>query len=386
MLTALWRRFCGPDKNYVLFLAVGVFLGIGQSVDGATLSNYLKENFHMLVLQRSALEFPRELPGFLVFLVVGSLAFLGNLRIAVFANILAAIGMFALGVIPADFTLALLFIFIYSMGQHVYMPLASCIGMGFAAQGEEGKKLGQQNAINNISLVVSSAVLWVLFSFVHISYTVSFTIGAISFLIGAILLLRISPPRAVSATRRFVFRREYGLYYWLSLLFGARKQIFITFGPWVLVDVFKQPVTTMTALFFIIAVTGIFAKPFVGRLIDTAGERFILCAEAAAFFFVCLGYVFADAIFSGQAVVVFICTCYVLDQTLGAVSMARATYLKKIALKPEDVSATLASGTSIDHVVSMYPCCCRCLAAWSGIMAVTAAINTYLWAVRSLPF
>ena len=68
------------------------------------------------------------------------------------------------------------------------------------------------------------------------------------------------------------------------MLYGARKQIFITFGPWVLVEVFKQPVATMTMLFIIIAVTGIFVKPWIGHLIDEAGERFVLSAEAFLFF------------------------------------------------------------------------------------------------------
>ena len=77
----------GCERDFVLFLLSGVFLGVAQSVDGSTLANYLKEHFGMLILQRSALEFPRELPGLLVVLVIGALSFLGgDVRISIAAR------------------------------------------------------------------------------------------------------------------------------------------------------------------------------------------------------------------------------------------------------------------------------------------------------------
>lgn len=344
----------GLERDYAIFLLASVFLGIGQSVDGSTLTNYLKENLQLLIIQRSALEFPRELPGLLVVFVIGSLSALGDMRIAVCANILAAIGMFLLGIIPPDYTLVIIVIFIYSLGQHMYMPLSNSIGMSFATGGEIGKKLGEISAANTLALVLSSAVLWALFKFFHISYTTSFALGAIAFLIAAALLSRIKPTQTTQKNIRYIFRKEYYLYYWLSVLFGARKQIFITFGPWVLVDVFKEPVTTMTMLFFIISVTGIFAKPWIGYLIDKVGEKFVLSGEAALFFFVCLGYAFAADIFPASIALILVNLCYILDQTLSSVSMARATYLKKIAVAAEDISPTLSLGTSIDHIVTMF--------------------------------
>lgn len=347
-----WLR--ETDQNYLLFLLTSVFLGIGQSVDGATLTNYLKENFQMLIVQRSALEFPRELPGLLVVLVIGSLYALGDIKIAVIANLLAALGMFSLGLIPPEYSFLVVAIFIYSMGQHIYMPLSNSIGMSFATSREFGKKLGQLSAANTAALVVSSAVLWALFKFLHISYTTSFNIGAVSFVIAALLLSKIKSTQTVKSTTRFIFRKEYGLYYWLCILYGARKQIFITFGPWVLVDIFKEEVATMALLFFIISATGVFVKPFIGHLIDKVGEKIILNSEAIAFFFICLGYAFAEDLFSTSYAFLCVNACYILDQTLSSVSMARATYLRKIAIVESDVSPTLSLGTSIDHIVTMF--------------------------------
>jgi MFS family permease len=345
----------GAERDFLLFLGSGVFLGVAQSVDGSALTNYLKEHFGMQILQRSALEFPRELPGLLVVLVIGALSFLGgDVRISVAANVVAAVGMFALGVLPSQYALVVLVIFIYSMGLHIFMPLSGSIGMSFAEPTGIGKILGRLSAVGNIAVVFSSAALWVLFRFLHISFTTAFTIGAAAFLVSAALLACIKPTRTVHIKKRYVFRKEYRLYYWLCMLNGARKQIFLTFGPWVLVDVFKQPVATMTMLFFIVAVIGIFVKPWVGHLIDKAGERFVLSGEAFLFFFTCLGYAFAENLFGPSMAVYFIYVCYVVDITLDSVFMARITYMRRIALKPEDVSPSLSLGTSLDHVVTIF--------------------------------
>jgi predicted MFS family arabinose efflux permease len=345
----------GSEKDFFLFLVSGIFLGIAQSVDGSAITNYFKEHFGMLILQRSGLELPRELPGLLVVLVIGALSFLGgDVRISVFANLVAAVGMFSLGILPPSYILVVPVIFVYSMGLHIFMPLSGHIGMSFAKPKEMGKVLGRLSSVGNMAIVVSSAGLWVLFRFLHISYMTAFSIGAAAFVVSAILLSFIKPTRTVRITKRYIYRKEYRLYYWLCMLYGARKQIFITFGPWVLVEVFQQKVATMTLLFFIVAVIGIFVKPWIGHLIDRVGERFVLSGEAFLFFFTCLGYAFAENIFGREGAVFLIYGCYVVDITIDSVYMARITYMKKIALTPEDVSPSLSLGTSIDHLVTIF--------------------------------
>lgn len=345
----------GSERDFLLFLAAGVFIGVAQSVDASSLNNYLKEHYGMLILHRSALEFPRELPGLLVVLVIGALSFLGgDARISVAANLVAGAGMFAFGILPPQYSMVVIVIFIYSMGQHIFMPLSGSIGMSFARPGETGRILGRLSSVSNIAIVFSSAALWLLFRFVHISYTVAFSIGAAAFVAAAVLLAFIRPKQTVKVPKRYVYRKEYRLYYWLCMIYGARKQIFLTFGPWVLVDVFRQPVATMTMLFFIVAVLGIFVKPWVGHLIDRVGERFVLSGEAFLFFLTCLGYVFAEDLFPPAIAILFIYLCYITDFTIDSVGMARTTYMKKIAKSPEEVSPSLSLGTSLDHVVTIF--------------------------------
>ncbi len=349
---SLWIK--GRERDFLLFLLSGVFFGVAMAVDGSTLTNYLKEHIGIVILQRSALELPRELPGLLVLMIIGGLSFLGDVRIAVVANIVGGIGMFALGLIPPSYLFVIFAIFVYSMGMHMLMPVGGSISMSFAKPGEEGKVLGRLAAATNIAVVVGSACLWALFRFCHISFTVSFAIGGTAFVLGGVATAFVKTSQTVKVEKRFVFRREYRLYYWLCMLYGARKQIFITFGPWVLVDVFKQHVSTMAILFFVIAVVGIFLKPLVGHLIDTKGERFVLSGEAFLFFFACLGYAFAEDLFGGVIAILVIYLCYVADFSLDSVYMARSTYMRKIALKPEDISPSLSLGTTLDHVVTIF--------------------------------
>ena len=141
MIKSLRGVVKGSERDFLLFLVSGIFLGIAQSVDGSTLTNYLKEHFGMLILHRSALEFPRELPGLLVVLSIGSLSFLGgDVRISVAANLLAGVGMFMSGHFASLFyAMSYPVIFIYSMGQHIFMPLSGSIGMSFAEYDGMGK-------------------------------------------------------------------------------------------------------------------------------------------------------------------------------------------------------------------------------------------------------
>ncbi|MBP2650590.1 MAG: major facilitator superfamily 1 [Firmicutes bacterium] len=341
------------DRNYLIFLLATALIGIGQSVDGAAITNYFRDCLGMSILERSGLETPRELPGLLVVVIIGLMTSLGDVRIAAVANLLAGIGMFLLGVIPYEYKFVVMTMFVYSLGTHIYLPTSNSIGMSFATAKDMGRKLGRINSVSTATLVVSSAILWVLFHFCHISFTATFTIGAIAFMLAAVCLLFVKPTQVAKTGKRFIFRKEYGLYYWLSILFGARKQVFLTFGPWVLVDVFQQKVTTMTLLFFIISVTGIFLKPWLGKIIDERGEKYILTREAFLFFFICLGYAFATDLFSPTLALSVICLCYIIDQSLSSVSMARATYMKKLARTPDEVSPSLSLGTSLDHISTM---------------------------------
>lgn len=338
-------------------MLASAFVGISQSIDSSVFNNYLSDTFHLTVSQRTILEFPRELPGFLVVFVSGALLFLGDVRIASVANMLAAVGLLGLGHLSSDFYVMMLWMTVYSMGQHLFMPMANSIGMNLAEDGSMGKVLGRINGLNTAAFLGTSLVTALIFKHVKVDYSIAFTAAALAFMCSCILILFMTPHKPKVKAKGLFLRKEYKLFYWLNVLYGARKQIFITFGPWVLIKVFSQGVSTFAVLGFFTAGLGIIIKPLVGSMIDRKGERFVLAAEAVALIIICSGYAFAEdmsRVFDiSDAALLIICACFVIDQLLNATSIARATYLKKIAVSPEDVSPTLSMGLSIDHAVSM---------------------------------
>ena len=151
-------------------------------------------------------------------------------------------------------------------------------------------------------------------------------------------------PEAHLARPRFVFRRRYWLYYVLAMLFGARKQIFITFGPWVLVRIFNQPAYIFAKLWIVASLLGIVVQPLLGRAIDRFGERSILMIDSFLVFLVCAGYGLSHGIAWREGALWLLYVCFVMDLLLFGVNMARSTYLAKIAERPEDVAPTLTGG------------------------------------------
>jgi MFS family permease len=344
----------GDSRDYRLFVLATVFMALGGCINSSIFNNYLKDVFDVNVAQRTFLEFPRELPGFLVTLFVAGLALLGEVRIAFVANLVASAGMLALGWIPSSFLLMVGSAFLFSSGQHLYMPMGNAIGMGFASKGREGSVLGRLSSISTIALLAGTIALLACLKFLNLSYRAAFSAGSAFYLAAALCLLSMSPRRADGKPRRIVVKKRYSRYYALSVLYGARKQLFITFGPWMLVDLFKQPVQTMTLLFLVISLVGIGAQPIVGKLTDRFGPRAVLGGEALITIGVCAVYAFAPELLPPGVALIVVASCYVIDQASNAVGMARAIYVKHIAEDPADVSPTLSFSISIDHIVSMF--------------------------------
>jgi predicted MFS family arabinose efflux permease len=225
--------------------------------------------------------------------------------------------------------------------------------MELAADGKTGRRLGQFSALANVSAILGSLAIFIGFKYLNLNFRVSYAVAFLAFLTVAILLFMMQKDRPYAAKTKFKLRKEYKLFYWLNILYGTRKQIFLTFAPWVLVTVFRQKTQVLAILLAIGGVVGIFFKPLLGKAIDKLGERFILTAEAVILVFVCLGYGFAREVFAETAAMFIAFVCYVIDQMLMSVSMARATYLQKIAIVPEDVAQTLTMGVTIDHALSI---------------------------------
>ena len=173
------------------------------------------------------------------------------------------------------------------------------------------------------------------------------------FIAAAVMMFLMKPEKSAPPRAFLKLRREYSVFYSLAVLSGMRKQIFITFAPWVIVTIFNKPTQTIATLMTIGGVIGILFQPLLGKAIDRFGERIILTSEAVMLIFVCLGYGFSRSVLPENTAFIVVCVCYLLDQMLFSVSMARSTYIKKIALDPADIQPALSASISIDHVFSI---------------------------------
>ncbi len=346
-------KFFNLPRDFVLFIIAVSIYSFAQGIVDSTLNNFLYETFKISFFQRGMLELPREAPGFLVVLISAVFFFLCNRRLAALANLIAGAGIFLIGYFTKTFNVMLVFLFIFSVGQHIFLPLNSGIGMELAHEGKTGRRLGQLNGAGNLFAILASFVIFIGFGFFHFNFRVSFGLASLGFAAAAVFiyLMKKNEPQAIGA--KFKLRKEYRLFYWLNILYGTRKQIFLTFAPWVLVSVFFQKTQTIGILLAIGGIIGVLFKPFLGRMIDRLGERIILAGEAFILIFVCFFYGFSRILFQNETALYISCACYIADYLLMSVAMARATYLKKIAVKEEDVSQTLTMGVSIDHMFSI---------------------------------
>ena len=361
-------------KGLFVFLVISVLLGMVGAVESTSLANRLYEELDFTVMQRSLLEAPREMPGLLSVVFIGMLNGLGDIRIAAVANILGGIGMIFFGLVPNNFGLVLTFLLVYSTGQHLYLPLSQTIAMNFAKGDNFGQRLGQIQGLGSFSIIVSSGILFILYKFINISYGTVFVIGGVTmFLAGMLFILLGSRSEKIVGGKRFIFKREYKMYYVLATINGARKQITLTFAPWLLITVFDRPVTTITALFFVVCLINIFFKPWFGRLIDRRGEIFALKLEAIVMFTACIGFTFAKSVFDPRAALAVAGFCYIIDKLMESAYMARATYVRRISKDPADVARTLTMGQSMDHVISV------CLPVFAGYAWYTGGANGYMY-------
>ncbi len=336
-----------------LFLGACCFWGFSTSVGDAIFNNFLNESFQMSDFKRSFLEVPRELPGLSVVFISALFFFLCSRRLAALAMLFSAIGTFLLAVTTPVYLTMIFWLFLLSMGQHIMLPLTSSIGMELAREGQTGKRLGQFNSARNFAAISGSALVFLGFRYLHFSFSLTFIIASIGFLVSSILLFKMKKQPSQSASSKLKLYKEYNLYYFLSILYGARKQIFLTFAPWVLVTVFNKPTAIVATLMTIGGAVGIFFQPFIGWCIDKFGEKLVLASEAFVLIIICIGYGTAQSLFSNDIAFIIAASCFIIDGLLMSVGMARATWLKKIALHPSHVTPTLQMAVSIDHVFSI---------------------------------
>ncbi len=352
---SLWGRFRQARPQLRTLLLAASLMAACGGIFQTILNNFLNDAYHITAMQRGHLEFPRELPGFLVAIFAASLFFLPVHRMAALAALLRSLGILGLGLVGGhSYALIIASLMVWSAGSHLNPPTQQTIALALAREGKRGTRLGQIAGLSALAGIAGMLIVWLGMGRLGVGYGWMFFVAAAVGTVGAMTYDRIGPMATVPQKRpALVIKRRYGVYYALSVLFGARKQIFLTFGPWVLIKLFGQPPQTFAKLGIIGSVIGIAFQPLLGKLIDRVGERAILVSEGLALVLVCMAYGYPEVLGLGERTVLVVYASYVFDQVLFAVGMARTTYLDKIAERKEDVTASLALSVSLDHAVSM---------------------------------
>ncbi len=345
------RPFASPLAR--LFLAV-ICLGAGSAVFETTFNNYLHDTFGLTAAQRGRLELPRESPGFLCSVFAGALFFLPEARMAAAAACAMALGLAGLAQVNLGYWSMLAWLFLWSCGAHLLMPTVASLTIQLSAEGRSGRRLGEVSFVRTLGSLAGSLFVWLVLRRLARPYHAGFLCAAAAAGAAALVFLRMPSLRTEERSpQRFVFKARYGVYYVLCILFGARKQVFLTFGPWVLIKVFHQPFDIFGKLWFAAAIAGLAFRPLLGRLIDRVGERAVLVADGVVLTAICLGYGFAGQWFEPQTAVRLLYACYVADLLMFSAGMARHTYVGKIAERKDDITPTLSLGVTLDHAVSM---------------------------------
>ncbi len=346
-------------RAIVLFVAAVCLLGAASGIFDTSFNNYLDHTFHITAEERGDLELPREFPGLMVAVLAGVLFFVGEVNLALIAAALVGAGMVGLATFASrgdQYVQMLVFTIVWSAGAHLMMPANQSLALRLAGEGRTGADLGKLAAVRALAGIVGYGLVWLNFSVFPHRYPAAFLLGAGAAVVAAAFLLKLKramPEMHRGPRPKFVFKKRYWLFYLLSILFGARKQIFITFGPWVLIRIFDQPPQTFAKLRIVATVLTVLLVPWVGRLVDRAGSRVVLMADAVLLLCVCLAYGFAQDMFPASVALFVVCSAFVVDQLLFPVQMARTVYLFRIAESRRDITATLGLGVTIDHAISI---------------------------------
>ncbi len=345
-------------KVMVLLLAAIFLAQLGHGIWDLLFSNYLRDVQGLDAGQRGFLELPRELPGILCFVVICALFFLDEIKLTILACILAAIGAFGFMQLEADCGLLTLSLWIItaSLGAHILIGTIDSIVMHTARPENRSLRLGQMRALGTAATLTGALYIGIKWKF-NDNFSVDYAVMGIMMLLAAALLCCVRGtkfPARRSWKESFIIRREYGVYYGLEILHGIRKQLYLTFGYWLMVSTLGQQPSGIGFILLIAGIIGLFTQPLIGWSIKRYGERRVTIFDSVALSVLCLAYAFAPGLLPLSWAVGVVASCFVLDNLLFAMGMARTTYIARICgERRNEITPCIYTGIAINHVASI---------------------------------
>lgn len=353
-LKEIFREGTGYRELFLSIITIGLASGLYRGV----LDNYLAGIVGMNEFDRGLTEFFRELPGLLLVFILAALCMLSAEKLFQAGAVIMLAGMAAMSVVPPTYVLVTVAICLFSLGEHIQMGMKSTLVLGYSKEGKGGEGLGFQNSANEIGLLIGDLIVlavFLLFPSTEPVYRWVFAAAAALVAVSAVSSFRLRGNSAADETkRRFYFRKKFRKYYMLEVFYGARKQVFLTFGPYVLILFYGASTAVISLLFAVSAVACFLMSPVVGRLIDRVGYRIVMIMDTVILVAVCFFYGFAHHIFPKNVAFIICCVNYVLDSIISLASMASNVYVQDISDSPEEVRATISTGISVNHLITVF--------------------------------
>ncbi|MBQ0001179.1 MAG: MFS transporter [Clostridiales bacterium] len=361
------------DSKYQIFFLSLLTTGVGYGIYKGMIDNYLAEIVQMGEFDRGVAEFFRELPGLaLVFILAAFYTFSAE-KLYKWGAVIMVIGMAMLAMVPPYRFGVTVGICLYSLGEHIQLGMKNTISLEYSKSGCGGQALGYQSAVSQIGTLAGYAVIIVAFFFLadQKPYSIFFLIAAFIILAAALVSFGLTSNSERDQTKsRFYFRKKFTKYYMLEVFYGARKQVFFTFGPYVLILFYGASATVISLLFAVTAIMSFFLSPVVGKLIDKVGYKIIMVSDTLILVIVCFFYGFAHHIFPMHIAFIVCCINYVLDSVISLASMASNVYVQDISDSKEEVKATISTGISVNHLITVL------IALFGGWIWQTLGIET----------
>ncbi|MDH3989521.1 MAG: MFS transporter [Gammaproteobacteria bacterium] len=329
-----------------LLILMSIAMPIAFNTWNALLNNFVVERAAFTGVEIGILQSLREVPGFIAFTTVFVLLLIREQTFAVFSLALLGAGVAATGFFPTVYGLYFTTV-IMSLGFHYFEAVKQSLSLQWLSQDEAPQVLGKLISVAAITSLIIYGLLWILLEIFEMDYLWLFVIaGTICAALAVVMWLGF--PHYPSKTQQhshIVVRKRYWLYYALTFFSGARRQIFMVFAAFLMVEKFGYSAAQLTLLFLInYAFNWLFAER-IGVVIRRIGERNALTIEYVGLILIFSAYAFVEDPYLAAGL-------YIVDHMFFALYIAMTTYFQKIA-DPADLASSAGVSFTINHIAAV---------------------------------
>ena len=346
-------HFTSPKDNkswqspMVLLILMVIAMQISHATWFALLNNFAINKVQFTGKEIGILQSLREIPGFLAFGAVLLLLYIKEQNLALLSLCFLGIGVALTGFFPTTYAFYLTTI-IMSVGFHYYETIAQSLALQWLDKKEASYGLGKVLSASSFAALASFGMIYLTWTILKFPFEyVYLTAGTISLIIVAYCFLAFPKfPQKVPQHKKLIIRQRYWLYYALTFLSGARRQIFIVFAGFMMVEKFGYTVSAITTLFLVNHIFNMLLAPQIGKFIGYIGEKRALTIEYIGLIFVFTSYAFVE----DANIAAFL---YIIDHAFFALAIAIKTYFQKIS-DPADIAPTAGVAFSINHIAAVF--------------------------------